>query len=60
MNVLAILKTLVLVGADSPAFQALFEQVKDVLGEDDRATLEAAYAKAMDEAEEQHRRAQGI
>lgn len=60
MNVLAILKTLVLVGADSPAFQALFEQVKGVLGEDDRATLEAAYAKAMDEAAAQHERAQGI
>lgn len=60
MNIAMILKALELAGAATPAFQALFEQVKGVLGEDDRATLEVAYEKAMDEAAAQHERAQNL
>lgn len=60
MTLAAILNAISLVGSNTPAFLALFEQIKDTFGEDDRATLEAAYAEAMAVAEEQHRRAQSL
>jgi hypothetical protein len=56
----ALLNTVLLVGSDLPAYKALFDQVVDMLSEDDQATAKEAYEKALADAHTAHRDAQAI
>ncbi len=54
-----ILQALALAGSETPAFIALFNIVKESLGSDDLAALEARMAEMDKIADDQHSRAQG-
>lgn len=58
MNFEAILKTLLMIGAEFPAYRALFEQVVALFEESDQSKLKEEYAKAMAAADAAHRTAQ--
>lgn len=55
-----ILGAIKLAGSELPAFKALFDSVVDTLGEDDQATLKAAYAEQMAKSDRQHQRVQDM
>ncbi len=56
----AVLNTLTMVGANTPAYRALYDQVLILVGEEDQDKLKAALAVAMERSDEQHDRAQGL
>lgn len=58
MNVQDILRTLAMVGADLPAYKALFDAAMKLFEPQTQASLKAAYAEAMARSDEAHRKAQ--
>lgn len=60
MNIDAILKTMLLIGSNLPAYRQLLDQVIAAFSEDDQAKLKASYADALAEAERAHRDAQAL
>lgn len=55
-----ILKTVVMVGSDLPAYRALFDDLVAMLGEEDQRAAKDAYAAAMERAKAAHEAAQAI
>ena len=53
-----ILKSLALIGAESAAYKALFDQVLALVGARDEETLRKAYAALVSENDEGHERLQ--
>lgn len=53
-----ILRTVGLVGAEFPAYKALFDQVVTLFDSDDQDELKRAYSIAMQRSDEAHQRAQ--
>lgn len=60
MNFEKIIQTLVMIGADLPAYRALFEQVVALFDESDQDKLKEQYARAIEAADAAHRAAQDI
>lgn len=60
MNLEAVLNTLVLIGSDFPAYQALYHQVALTFSEADQATLRQAYADAKAAADRAHAAVQAL
>lgn len=60
MDVQKILAATLYVGAELPAFKALFDQVLTVFDENDQVVLKDAYAKAIADSNDAHRDAQGV
>ena len=58
MELAAILQILSLAGTETPAFLALFTEVKKAFGESDQAKLDQMLADANASADAQHERAQ--
>lgn len=58
MNVATLLEILQLVGADTPAFIALYNRVVSAMTEKDQATLKSAYAEMQTESDQAHTDAQ--
>lgn len=54
MPIEAILEAIKLVGSETPAFIALFNEVKPLFGSEDQATLQTAYDAAMAQSDRQH------
>ena len=59
MPIAAILEAIKLVGANTPAFIALFNEVKKTFSETDQAKLQAAYLDAMAASDKAHDDFQG-
>lgn len=60
MNFEAIVKTLLMIGADLPAYRALFEQVVKLFEESDQERLKEQYAETMRIADAAHKEAQSL
>lgn len=60
MDIRKIIETLLLIGADLPAYKALFDQVLDLFAEDDQAKLKDAYAQARARSDAAHAAAQAL
>lgn len=58
MNYDAIMQTMLLVGADLPAYKALFDQIISTMHSDDQASLKLAYEDALKAADRAHAAAQ--
>lgn len=58
MNYDAIMQTILLAGADLPAYKALFDQIVSTMHSDDQKSLQAAYSDAMTAATRAHTEAQ--
>lgn len=56
----AILAAIKLGGSHLPAFKSLFDSVVGTLGEQDQATLKAAYAEHMKRSDDLHRDVQNM
>lgn len=54
MPIAAILAAIQMVGSETPAFIALFNEVKPLFGDDDQATLQKAYDDAMKASDKAH------
>jgi hypothetical protein len=59
MDLLAVLAALQLVGSQTPAFIALFEEVQKAFSTEDQAVLQEAIASLDQQADAQHQIAQG-
>ena len=60
MNFEATLKTLLMIGANFPAYRALFDQVITLFEKSDQEKLKEEYAKAMAAADAAHKAAQEL
>lgn len=58
MNFDKIMQTILLVGVDTPAYKALFDQIISTMHSDDQAALQKAYDQALDGAAKAHAAAQ--
>ena len=58
MNYDAIIQTMLLAGADLPAYKALFDQIVSTMKSDDQEYLKTSYADAMAAADRAHAAAQ--
>lgn len=58
MNVDKVLQTLLMVGADFPAYKALFDEVMLLFSDADQQTLKDAYTQAMATSDAAHKAAQ--
>lgn len=58
MNFDKIMQTILLIGADTPAYKALFDQIIATMHSDDQAALQTAYDQALDDAAKAHAAAQ--
>ena len=54
LTLAGVMRALEMAGAATPAFTALFDQVKGTFGAADRATLESAYAAARRKSDAAH------
>ena len=55
-----ILKTVVMIGSDLPAYKALFDDLVAMLSDEDQKAAKDAYAAAMERARAAHEAAQSI
>ena len=55
-----LLKTVVMIGSDLPAYKALFDDLVAMLGEEDQQAAKDAYVVAMERAKAAHRAAEAI
>lgn len=60
MNIEAVLKTFLMLGADYPAYRALFLQVLSLFDESDQDKLKAQYEEAIKQADAAHKAAQRL
>lgn len=55
-----LLKTVVMIGSDLPAYKALFDDLVAMMGEEDQQAAKDAYVVAMERAKAAHRAAEAI
>jgi DNA invertase Pin-like site-specific DNA recombinase len=60
MNLDNILKTILLIGSDLPAYKALFDQVLGAFSENEQEILKQTYAEAIAAADKAHAAAQAL
>lgn len=60
MDIEKILTTVLMIGADLPAYEALLAQVMDLFDDTDQDKLKAAYAEARATADKAHAAAQNL
>lgn len=60
MNLDTILKTILMIGSDLPAYKALFDQVVGAFSEEDQEKLKQTYAEAIAASDKAHAAAQSI
>jgi hypothetical protein len=60
MDLTKILGTVLQIGADLPAYKALFDQVVATFSDDDQAVLKARYAEMKAKSDAAHAAAQGL
>lgn len=60
MNIEEIIKTMLLIGSDLPAYKALLDQVVAAFSEDDQALLQQTYADARKRSDAAHEAAQSL
>ena len=58
MDIEKVLKTALMIGADLPAYKALFDSVLDLFSETDQDKLKVAYVDAMAASDAAHAKAQ--
>lgn len=60
MDIAKIIQTMLLIGAELPAYKALFDQVVSAFSGEDQATLKQGYADALAAADAAHAAAQAV